>query len=63
MFLIFFFFQDKKVNKKVVGVGLGNIFSGKPIELKTTKDNFLKSPNHNGVPSPPTQIVLPKPGK
>lgn len=49
----------KKKNKRVMGIGFGNIFSGKQIELKT-KENFnissssSPSPSNNGTPS---QIV------
>lgn len=37
--IFIYYISDKKKNKKVLGIGLGNIFSGKTIELKT-KENF-----------------------
>jgi hypothetical protein len=68
--------EDKKTAKKVVGVGLGNIFSGKPIELKTKDNNYMKvngghqpaslvhmpSPPNTVAPASNAQIALPKPG-
>ena len=38
--------NSKKNARKVIGIGFGNIFSGKTIELKT-KDNFNSSSNIN----------------
>ncbi len=43
---------DKRKNKKVLGIGFGNIFSGKTIELKTkgdfTNTNLNGTNNQNG---------------
>lgn len=71
-----FYILDKKPVKKVGGVGLGNIFSGKPIELKTKDNNYNKVNSSNSAPpqpaihmpsppvaSSPAHIILPKPGK
>jgi predicted nucleic acid-binding Zn-ribbon protein len=65
--------EDKGVKnkKKVLGIGFGNIFSGKQIELKT-KENFNSienaNPNSNGniytnksFPAPAKQQQLPQP--
>lgn len=49
-------YVDKKKNKKVIGIGFGNIFSGKQIELKT-KENF-NSPAKQPVPSPNVNAKL-----
>ncbi len=38
--------HKSKNNKKVIGIGFGNIFSGKQIELKT-KDNFNNNSTNN----------------
>lgn len=38
--------EEKKKNKKVLGIGFGDIFSGKQIELKT-KENFNNSNGNN----------------
>lgn len=52
--------DEKKKNKKVMGIGFGNIFSGKTIELKTKEmnnKNIYSNGKHTALADEPAEIT------